>query len=74
MVHWFWLEGVLKVHGILQSASGRFLSENKGLPDPRLWDVDPRESCSPNVTCIVLQSNVDSSSFACQPPHMASRA
>ena len=27
--------------------SVRFLSESKGLPDPRLQDVDPEVSCSP---------------------------
>jgi len=31
---------------LLQLAAMRFLSESKGLPGPRLRDVDPEVSCS----------------------------
>ena len=51
------------MEGILQSASGRSLSADKGLPDPRLRDRDPGVSCSPK-TRIVPSPNMDSNSFA----------
>ena len=56
---------------LLQLAAMKFLSESKGLPGPRLWDVDPEVSCSPNVTCIVLTPNMNTSSLS---QHMTSRA
>ena len=50
---------------ILQSAPGGFLSESKGLSDPRLWEWTPEYLAAQKFTCVVLPwPNMDSSSFA----------
>ena len=58
------------MESIPQSASGSLLSADKGLPDPRLRDKDPRVLCSPK-TGFAPSPNMDSSSFA---QHQAQRA
>ena len=40
-----------------------FLSESKSLPDPTLWNMNSRVSCSSN--CSVTSPNMDSRNFAC---------
>ena len=60
---------------ILQSASGRFLSESKGLPDPMQVAGDgPQYLAAQKVKCIVLPPNMDGSSFAHHHTWHASRA
>ena len=58
-----WMVCIVGMEGILQSASGRSQSADKGLPDPRLRDGDPGVLRSPK-TGTAPSPNMDSSSFA----------
>ena len=48
--------------GILQSSSGRSLSADKDISDPRLWN-GPQSTLQSKKTGIVLSPNMDSISF-----------